>query len=303
MNSSPFYVEAKVDTTQATIGAVISYQVWARAAGERQIDFPAWQLDTTEFQIRSIEPLNGEYRDDFGREYQITVWDTGRLVLPEHPVEIREADGSGQFIMWTDRIPLQVNSTLLAGGQGGLRPIKGPVPVSMPLPWRTIILISTLVLLLTALPLLWRKRQRNEKQQNETVVPTEPPDKIALAKIEHLEVKKIWESGQFKEFYYLVSYLLREYIENSIYFKTLEMTTTEIAALHDIIDVDRKLFSEILALLSRSDMIKFARQIPTGDRCRSDLELARQFVRQTTIRWNRLLQTEPCDSKFETTAA
>ena len=60
-----------------------------------------------------------------------------------------------------------------------------------------------------------------------------------------------------KEFYVELSYLLRKYVESSIYIKTLEMTTEEIDSNQSLIPLKENLLKEWILLLKQADLIKY----------------------------------------------
>lgn len=158
-------------------------------------------------------------------------------------------------------------------------------------------------MLILALVIIMKKRQTSSIQEEIKIIPTEPPDRIALNKINDLIENRAWENGQFKELYFDISYILREYLENSLYIKTLEMTTSEIISVRDELAIDDSLFISFINVLTRSDMIKFARQVPAPEECRADLDSARQFVMDTVSVWNLIKISNLSDSKFESTPA
>ena len=85
-----------------------------------------------------------------------------------------------------------------------------------------------------------------------------------------------------------LSYLLRKYVESSIYIKTLEMTTEEIDSYSSLIQMETYLLKEWIELLKRSDLIKYAKQIPEENKRENDLEWSRQFITLTNNYWRKL---------------
>ncbi|MFH1852365.1 MAG: hypothetical protein ABIA75_08475 [Candidatus Neomarinimicrobiota bacterium] len=304
-NYSPesFYIEAQVDTTIATIGDVIDYRIWVHGAGKRVVEFLNWEVDSSRLEIRDRRELTGEYRDDYGLAIGIAVWDTGRLEIPAFPVRITVPETGDSFILTTDPVPIRVQSLIGATTQSGLRPIKGPVPVRFPWPWKTMLYISLLFTLMATLVLLWRRRFVAPVRPGVATVPTEPADVIALAKLKRLGTDRPWEKGRVKDYYFDLSYLLREYVENSVYIKTLEMTTTEIEENRRLLPFPTGLVDEWLEMLKRSDLIKFARQIPTPEICRTDLDQAGNFIAATVSIWKQNSVADSGESKFESPTA
>ena len=302
-SSQPFFIEASVDTVNATIGDVINFQVWAKGSGQRRVSFGPWEIDSSLIQIRSQKQLSGDHRDETGIQFEIALWDTGLVKLPAFPVSVTLAGEERPVTLKTDPIFIMVESLIPGSGSAGLRPIKGPVAIPIIMPWKALILIILLLGLVIVAVLIWRKRINNQSDIIQAEIPTEPADLIASAKIEQLKQKKLWEKGFYKDFYFELTFLLREYVENSLYIKTLEMTTEEIRINQDLLPFRNDITVKWLDLLNRADLIKFARQIPTGEICLSDLKSAEEFITDTVGYWKSATARENLDSKFESTTS
>ena len=69
-----------------------------------------------------------------------------------------------------------------------------------------------------------------------------------------------------KEYYSILSHVLREYIETKYYIRTLEMTTEEIENAFEIFKFDEKYLIQVINFLKESDKVKYAREIPNPDK-------------------------------------
>ena len=87
-----------------------------------------------------------------------------------------------------------------------------------------------------------------------------PPIDIARSRLSTLN-----EKGFAKEFYTELSYITREFVEYTTYIRALEMTTEEIIQNKELFLFDLKSYNDWIALLSKSDMVKYAGQMPTID--------------------------------------
>ncbi len=299
-SSQPFFIEANVDTTSTTIGEIINYQIWARGSGERQVSFGPWDIDSSLIQIKSEKQLVGEYDDDNGLQFEIALWDTGLIELPAFTVTVYRPGEDIPIVMKTDPVYVMVQSLVQGRGQLGLRPIKGPIPVPVIIPWRLIIFIVLILILVLGMVLTWSKRISTTVSDTEDI-PVEPPDLVAKQKIQQLENSRLWDSGLYKEFYFELTFILREYVENSLYIKMLEMTTEEIKLNQALLPYHEDTVHNLIDLLQRANLIKFARQIPTKKKCIDDLGLAEKLVIDTIPYWKQGRTTANMDSKFEST--
>ena len=87
----PFSIDAIVDTTEATIGDVINFQITVHGQGNRKIDFGNWGQDSSKIQVRSSQLFDGPKADDMGIRLEIALWDTGRIEIPGFPVIITKS--------------------------------------------------------------------------------------------------------------------------------------------------------------------------------------------------------------------
>jgi len=202
--------------------------------------------------------------------------------------------------LYTDPVYVAVNSLLNHPGQPQLRPIKGPVAIPVMIPWRTIILLILLISLIITIFTLWRRRINRIAFPTTAGIPIEPADIIAMRRLENIRTTKIWDQGDFKTFYLDLTSTLKEYVENALFFKTLEMTTTEIESINDHFPFNEKLTADWIDLMTRADLVKFARQIPVSATCRTDLDFADRFIAETLKYWKIELLSDTGDSKFET---
>ena len=81
-----------------------------------------------------------------------------------------------------------------------------------------------------------------------------------------------------KDFYIKLSFIIREYIENSFFIRTLEMTTDELEQNRSIFPFDERLINNLIKILSMSDLVKYAKYDNSRDKCLLELEDAIDFV-------------------------
>ena len=220
----------ELDTTYTTIRRQISYLITVQIPQDKIVKFPEWVLEDP-LEIRSSE-FSTSGLEYIGR-YEIVFWDTGKVGIPGVAITILNMDSSFAYDMTADTMFMEVVSITeqdpsFKQSGGGIMPIKDPVPVRIPLPWQTIILSILLLGILIAIGLIWKKRLKADVSYEERPEYLEEPDIIALEKLDNLDQSGLLEKGEIKEFYAQLSLIMREYTENSLYIRTLEMTTEEI---------------------------------------------------------------------------
>ena len=277
----------ELDTTYTTIGSPISYLITVQLPQDKIVKFPEWELEDP-LEIRSSEFLTSGL-ENIGR-YEIVFWDTGKVVIPGIAITILNMDSSFAYDMTADTMFMEVVSITeqdpsFKQSGGGIMPIKDPVPVRIPLPWQTIILSILLLGILIAIGLIWKKRLKADVSYEERPEYLKEPDIIALEKLDNLDQSGLLEKGEIKEFYAQLSLILREYTENSLYIRTLEMTTEEIRQNRPAFPYTDDQIASYFKILSGADMAKYAKHIAALDQCSQDMVLSRNIVKETIPYW------------------
>lgn len=277
----------ELDTTYTTIGSPIYYLITVQLPQDKIVKFPEWELEDP-LEIRSSE-FSTSGLENIGR-YEIVFWDTGKVVIPGIAITILNMDSSFAYDVTADTMFMEVVSITeqdpsFKQSGGGIMPIKDPVPVRIPLPWQTIILSILLLGILIAIGLIWKKRLKADVSYEERPEYLKEPDIIALEKLDNLDQSGLLEKGEIKEFYAQLSLILREYTENSLYIRTLEMTTEEIRQNRPAFPYTDDQIASYFKILSGADMAKYAKHIAALDQCSQDMVLSRNIVKETIPYW------------------
>lgn len=103
------------------------------------------------------------------------------------------------------------------------------------------------------------------------------PERMYMADLESLRKRKLWLAGDVKLHFSLLSDSLRRFLEARYSFDAVEMTTAEI---EDELEKKKNPHSEnILSVLKQSDLVKFAKIIPTAEECSNSIAEAEKLIR------------------------
>jgi len=277
----------ELDTTYTTIGAPIFYTVSVQSTDDKIIQFPEWQLEDP-LEIRSSEiSISGIQK--IGR-FEIVFWDTGKVAIPGLTISVLNMDSTFAYDLTADTMTMEVVSITekdpsFKQSGGGIMPIKEPVPVRFPLPWQTMILSILLLIIIIAIGLIWTKRLKADISYEERPEYLGDPDTVAMRKLNKLDQSELLNKGEIKEFYAQLSLILREYTENSLYIRTLEMTTEEIRENRSVFPYTDDQITSYFKILSSSDMAKYAKHVATVDQCIKDIAISRELVVETVPFW------------------
>ena len=277
----------ELDTTYTTIGNPVSYSVKVQSPKDKIIQFPDWILEDP-LEVRSSDfSISTPYQIG---NYKLVFWDTGRVAIPGLEIQVLYKDSTFAYKMNADTMFMEVVSITeqdpsFRQSGGSIMPIKDPVPVKYPVPWRTIILSMSLVLLLVGIIWIWTKRLKKEVYFEEKPDYLEQPDAVALQKLDLLDGSGLLAEGDIKEFYSRLSLIIREYAENSLYIRALEMTTEEIRGYRLFFPYTNIELEEYIQILSSADMVKYAKHRISIDQCSKDLLQSRTLVQDTIKYW------------------
>ncbi len=230
---------------------------------------------------------------------QVSVGDTLRLALPdgaellEYPGVTVMGQGPGYVEILVDRLdslplafsyqlngevvnyaaePIPVVSNLEADPEKiELKPIRDIIP-GRPA-WLNYLIGALVVLVILALVALivylWKRRERAA-----VAAPVEPPVERAVRELEQLEASQIFEHSQ-KGYYFAFSEIMRRYMGAMRGITALDMTTEEIR--RHATNEDR----ELIRLLLKADMVKFADAGSTDAVRVLEMEEARNYIERT----------------------
>ncbi len=207
----------------------------------------------------------------------LAVYQPGTAKIPT--LAFRSSNSSDTTTITGDTLSLNIHSVLPPDTTGlQIADIKGPRRLRGPV-WPYIALPLGLVLLWFVGRYLYR---RFTGKIVEPVVPPEPPWEIAFRRLDALKGERHIDFGRFKQFYFELSMIIRGYIEGRYDTLAVESTTYEL-------EDDKKLkenlpqpvYSDLFRFFDRSDLIKFAKSIPTASNAEADLAFAYEFVVQT----------------------
>ncbi|MBN2461585.1 MAG: hypothetical protein JXB60_08255 [Candidatus Cloacimonetes bacterium] len=185
-------------------------------------------------------------------------FDTGEHTFPV--LEFTVKTDQDLQILKTSEFQLHIKSVIADSSQV-IRDIADPVILNLGI-WDYLLPIVVIVMILIFFRYLRRYLYRRKSITGDTPVRDDrPPYLIALELLKSLSEKNLLTKGDFLEFFFALSYILRLFLELEFKIKAVEMTTSEIR--QDLFLDDHKEKSAILGFLSGADRIKFAKFIPT----------------------------------------
>jgi hypothetical protein len=277
---SKFQVE--LDTQTIQIGEQVRLVMELLTPAQNAVQWPSFPDTISGLELLESSAIDSGFDEaDIGtrilrQEHLLTSFDSGYYVIPPIYAGINDSFVKSQArLLKVQTVPLDSNLVM--------RDIKSPMEVDYGfLDWLAIYWTDVLMVLfgIGAIGILihFLMRTKEEVLDDKPKEPEIPAHVIAMEKLDALQVKKLWQEGQIKEYYSELSEIVREFIELRFGIIALELTTPEILGeLKDSVlkDASFKLLKDLLPL---ADMAKFAKFKPLGEENEQAIQHARQFV-------------------------
>lgn len=292
-------VNAKLDTTEFLIGDQVALELEVKQPIKEFVGIPNFEqnfnedievIDQSKHDTTLLE--SGEYL--IKKNVTITVFDSGYYALPPIPF-LYYSD-----TLRTDTLIFKVNALPVDTAQA-IKDIKMPyeAPLSFAevYPWAGGGLLLVLVILI--LIYVIRKIRRKEPIIKR-FKPKEPAHIIAYRSLDKLKQDKLWQQDKVKDYYTVLTDILRMYLWNRYAIRTLERTSEEILQSLEVSDFnDDESFETLKEIFHLSDLVKFAKYKPVADQHEKCMVGAYKFVDNTKL----IIEENPedDDSKKENT--
>jgi hypothetical protein len=189
----------------------------------------------------------------------IAIYKTGKFTFPPIPVKIKAVDGK-ELTASSPPVDIQIQS-VLAEKKPALKDLKKQAEIPEPTRWLLWGIIAMAACLLCWIAwYFWRRRRRK-------AVPLTPAQKqdlleLAEADLRNLLAKGFPEKGNEKQFYVLLSDIVKRILSAGYGIHTAEQTTSEIMeALNSGPGFEEG--KRIESFLLRCDVVKFAKYVPS----------------------------------------
>lgn len=215
--------------------------------------------------------------------YTITSFDAGSYALQGFPIVLQNANGTTDTLEAYTVNYLTVKTFDIDTTKQEIFDIKEPIHTPLVFAeikdyvmWGAVAAVILAVILYFVIKWLKNRKQAIANR------PKEPAHIVAIKALEALKHRKMWQSGNVKEYYSVLSDILRQYLEDRYQIGALEMTSDEI--LNAIKEINNaKQIDNIKEFAMLSDLAKFAKWTPMSDENEAAWETIFNYVEQTKI--------------------
>lgn len=265
-------VKSSIDSTAIKIGEQIIYKIEVATDTTNLVVFPEGQtflpLEVIESYKADTTFINSKYL--LIKRYGLTQFDSGAYTIPRQKVLI----ASKEF--FTDSLRVEVNTIVVDTTKQGLYDIKPILSIDKnPSKWWLYVLLILLILAAIAFLLywfIWREKSLTEEEK----VALLPPYERAKLALQELDNSSYLQHEEIKEYYSKLTGIIRKYLDEKVYNRSLESTTEELVSRLKLlkegnqIDLDKDTIKNIESILRRADLVKFAKSKPNIELAKMD---------------------------------
>jgi hypothetical protein len=274
-----------VDRTVVTVGDEIRYTVSVRIPAGFTVLPPDVGPEFGPFAVKRAwsEELKDKRPGASGRGWTFVLarFETGTTNIPG--VEIRFKGPGGDGLLEARPVPVTVISVFSAGQTNvDIRDIKPQMAMRDPWLWLKLLILILGCAAGVAGVLFWRRLKKGVPlvaAQPEAQRP--PADQEALEALDRIAASDVLEKEGIKQYYTLVSEVVRNYLARRYGVATLERTTEEILGELSGLYIGREIVEAVRLFLEESDMVKFAKHEPDRNEVKGLVDKARAIVLRT----------------------
>lgn len=262
--AQPLSVKVKTDSRQYLIGDYIKLFVTVTNAPDVKYALPAIKDSLAPLEYISKDTVITKTLAD-GRtesEYRFTfaAYDSADFYLHSFTIPYTIKKDTAHYSVKTDSLYLTVRR-IAVDTSAEIKDIKAPV--KEPFNWLLLLLIVLIIIGagFAGYQIYLEYFKKRAGGKSEPVV-IKTPYEIALERLKELEEKKLWQSGQIKEYHSEITDIIRRYFEIVFHFPALEETSGEIIVHLKNANAPWDLISTTDEFLSNADMVKFAKFTP-----------------------------------------
>ena len=270
---NPVDVTAKVLKSKIKIGDELRFLVQVEHPRKFTVTPPPEKTDLSPFEIKQMDasPLKkGQNRVQETYGFTLTVFEIGELKIPSMTIRYEDESGKPGEVRTEPVLVTVVSVGKKLTDKDDIRPIKGPMSVSL-LRFRTWVFAILAGILSVFLGVKIVRRWIQYRKDLESRKPAHVRLRLELKRLKDLG---LLEDKKVKEYYSALSDILRNYMDRSWKLQSHEHTTAEILELLKAKNFDKSVTDKIKTVLEETDLVKFAKKVPEralADRLESDI--------------------------------
>ena len=274
-------VQSTIDSTKIKIGSQFNLTLKANVTQKDKVVFPEGQF-FGQLEVLESYPVDSIKTNDkleLIKKYGLTQFDSGRYVIPPLQVIINNKS------IRTDSFAVVVNPVVVDTTKQQMYDIKSIIAVDKPTDyfWLYVLLGAMVIIAIGFAIYYFIKKRQTKKNEADAILYASPIEK-ALAQLQSLEGKELWQKGETKAYYSELTDITRYYLEEAVDIHAMESTSNELfETLKKTVKKRKiKLSNDILEkfkrVMSNADLVKFAKSKPLDFEIENDKKMVDSFL-------------------------
>ena len=271
-------IKTVTDSTQFIIGQEIKFQIEIVSKNQYNIgfdenpNFMPFEL----LNVYSTDTINES--STILKKYSLINFEPGEYWIPPQKIFF------DQTIKFSDSLLVIINDVEVDTLKQNLYDIKPLIPVKRNYQNLLFNIIIVFFLIVTAYS-FYRYNLINKNNNSKENIKS--LHEIAIEKLSHLDTYDPNSQIEFKEYYTILIDIFREYLESQVNIPAMESTSQELILRINMLkdsgnyNFEKKEISKLENLFTKSDLIKFAKSLPTKNDVNNDLSTIKNFIDAT----------------------
>jgi hypothetical protein len=277
-------VESHVDRATITIGDRIIYTLMVTTDPEVKLKPLALGSNLGAFEVKDYKIYDPQKTKD-GRiinksEYIITTFTTGEYVIPPIAIDYTDAQGERKEIKSEPLFILVKSVGASESDQEDIRGLKPPIDIRGGY-WAYLLVLPILAVLAAGVFLYYRHKSKGLTLSEIPEEMRKPAWEVALFELDSLRDSDLLKKRQIKRYFTILSDIVRKYLERRYGISALDRTTEEIRGEMRKLKSRQETAELTFSLLLFSDLVKFAKYIPSTQETEKGLDDAYSIVNLT----------------------
>ncbi len=290
--------KAYTDSNFVEFGSPAKYSIAVKVKGAQKVEFPVFHKEIVpELEVLRGPELDTVYNTDLTvsiiNSYYITSFKDSSFTIPQMPVLVNGEMLRTDSVNITFTLLQNIDSTFYAAIDTtkalkifDIVEVKN-TPFTFEEFWhrfgRLIIIILIAMLVAAAITYFIIRKLKN-KPIIPIAKPKEPAHITAYRLLDKLKGSKLWQQGRVKDFYSILTEILKNYITDRYNCSVIENTSEEtLDELKQFLSSKDENYKNFKTLLDTADFVKFAKFEPRPDENDFALSVAYQFVDSTKL--------------------
>ena len=276
LTSSAQSVSASLDRDKILLGEQVTLQFTVSNVSDASSFVAGWQqlndtLNHTEILKRTpIDTINVNGNNTYQQNFTLTCFDSGRWQLGPFNFVIQDKITGKQISLSTTPVYL----TVLPVDVSSLKdyhPIKDIIDVETSFNWLPFIIAAIIIAIIIIIFIILKKRKKKIAEPPKIILKGTPLER-AIEKLHALEKESLTSTEAIKKFHFEADIITRQYFEEMMRVKALQLTATELFQRIHVYMQDKNLRTKFQEVFEMNASVKFAKYSPQPEESKHTLK-------------------------------